>query len=260
MGVEDYPTTRKGRLYTLKGILCGVQRVPSLLMFSPGSALGDLNLQDYEVLPFEPLHDLKGYLGSVLRKLSSVIQNGALKKKVSIYQDTVWKKAHLYGSDLREALIEVAYFFVSSPETNDTTAVRKCVMCLVQISKILYSLDTSRSPKQCLQFYNCAFTVHELHLELFGAAMATQYFHALLLHGAQQHEVVCSRSVNTENEKPLFRSAANAAKCIDRKPQNMLPTVLKMLKVERASKWSPFTPSVTKIQELVHEQQNCPSM
>ena len=86
----------------------------------------------------------------------------------------MWKKAHLYGSDLREALIEVAYLFVSSPETNDTTAVRKYVMCLVQISKILYSLDMSRSPKQCLQFYNCAFTVHELHLELFGMAMATQ--------------------------------------------------------------------------------------
>ena len=34
-GVKDYPTTRKGRVYTLKGILCGVQRVPSLLMFSP---------------------------------------------------------------------------------------------------------------------------------------------------------------------------------------------------------------------------------
>ena len=53
----------------------------------PESALGDLNLQDYEVLPFEPLHDLKGYLGSMLRKLPSVIQNGALK--VSIYLDTV---------------------------------------------------------------------------------------------------------------------------------------------------------------------------
>ena len=72
-GVKDYPTTRKGRIDTLKGILCGVQRVPSLLIFSPESALGDLNLQDYEVLPFEPLHDLKGYLGSVLRKLPSVI-------------------------------------------------------------------------------------------------------------------------------------------------------------------------------------------
>ena len=235
-GVKDYPTTWKGRMDTLKGILCGVQRVPSLLMFSPESALGDLNLQDYEVLPFEPLHDLKGYLGSVLRKLPSVIQNGALKKKVSIYLDTVWKRAHLYGSDLREVLIEVAYLFVSSPETNDTTAVRKYVMCLVKISKILYSLDVNQSPKQCLQFYNCAFTVHELHLELFGTAMATQYFYALLLHGPQQYEVVCSRSVNTENEERLFKSAANAAKCTDRKPQNMLPTVLKRLKVKRASK------------------------
>ena len=205
-------------------------------MFSSESALGDLNLQNYEVLPFEPLHDLKGYLGSVLRILPSVIRNGALKKKVSIYLETVWKKAHLYGSNLREALIEVAYLFVSSPESNDTTAVRKYVMCLVQISKILYSFDMTRSPKQCLQFYNCAFTVHELHLELFGTAMATQYFHALLLHGPQQHEVVCSRSVNTENEEQPFKSAANAAKCTDRKPQNMLPTVLKRLKVKRASK------------------------
>ena len=127
--------------------------VPSLLMFSPENALGDLYFQGYEVLPFEPIHDLEGYLGSVLRKLPSVIQNGALKKKVSIYLDTVWKKAHLYGSDLREALIEVAYLFVSSPETNDTIAVRKYVMCLVQISKILYSLDMSQLTVPQLYIY-----------------------------------------------------------------------------------------------------------
>ena len=77
--MKDYPTTQKGRVDTLKGILCGAQRVPSLLMFSP--ALGDLNLQDYEVLLFELLHDLKRDLGSVLRKLPSVIQSGALKNK-----------------------------------------------------------------------------------------------------------------------------------------------------------------------------------
>ena len=170
----------------------------------------------------------------------------------AIYLETVWKKAHLCGSDLREALIEVANLFVSSPETGDATAVRKYVMCLAQISMILYSLDTSRSPKQCLQFYNCAFTVHKLHLELFGTAVATQYFHALLLHGPQRmwlhsafmlcccmvhsacgytvlscsvaawstaHVVVCSCSVYTENEERLFKSAVNAAKCTDRKPQ-----------------------------------------
>ena len=37
-----------------------------------------------------------------------------------------------------------------------------------------------------------------------------------------QHEVVCSRSVNTESEEHLFRSA-EAAKCTDRNPENMLP-------------------------------------
>jgi hypothetical protein len=245
-GVKDYPTTRKGREDTLKGILHGVQRVPSLLMFSPESSLDDLHLHEYEVLPFEPLHDLKGYLGSTLRKLPSVIQDGRLKRDVSTYLDSVWKKAHLYGSDLREALIEVAYLFVNSPETAATNTVRKYVICLVEISKILYSLDESRSPKQCLQFYNCAFMVHEFHLELFGSAMTTQYFHALLLHGPQQHEVVCSRSVNAESEERLFKSAANAAKCTDRKPENMLPNVLKRLQVKRESKAGPV--------HSIHEQ------
>ena len=48
--MKDYPTTRKGDRHTER-YSCGVQRVPSLLMFSPESALGDLNLQDFEVLP-----------------------------------------------------------------------------------------------------------------------------------------------------------------------------------------------------------------
>ena len=99
-------------------------------MFSPESALGDLNLQDYEVLPFEPLHDLKGYLGSVLRKLPLVIQNGALKKKVSIYLDTVWKKAHLYGSDLREALIKVAPTCLSVVLRQMTPLLSESMLCV----------------------------------------------------------------------------------------------------------------------------------
>ena len=70
--------------------------------------------------------------------------------------------------------------------------------------------------------------------------MATLYFHALLLHGPQQHEVVCSRSVSAENEERFFKSAANAAKCTDRKPHNKLPTLLKRLKVKRASKMGPI--------------------
>ena len=92
----------------------------SLLLFTPEVCLEDLSLQRYSVLPFEPLHDLKGYLGAILRKLPSVIPNGPLKDSVAAYLDSIWKKEHLYGSDLREALIEVAHLFeTSTKETQE---------------------------------------------------------------------------------------------------------------------------------------------
>ena len=136
-----------------------VFRVPSLLLFTPEVCLEDMSLQKYSVLPFDPLHDLKGYLGGILRKLPSVIPNGPLKDSVAAYLDSIWKKEHLYGSDLREALIEVAHLFVSSNVSNVGTSLQctvgKYINSLVQISKI-------RTPKECLQFYNCAFIVHQL--------------------------------------------------------------------------------------------------
>ena len=110
----------------MKDVLCGVQREPSLLLFTPEVCLEDMSLQRYSVLPFEPLHDLKGYLGGILRKLPSVIPNGPLKDSVAAYLDSVyiilWKKEHLYGSDLREALIEVGHLFVSSNVSNVGTS------------------------------------------------------------------------------------------------------------------------------------------
>ena len=246
-GCKDYPTTKVGRRDMLKKLLAGIQRVPSLLMFSPETDLEDLSLDKYCVLPFEPLHDLKGYLGGVLKKLSSLIpaSAGALKQKVSTYLDSVFKKAHLYGSDLREALVEVAHLFAKcNSESDDFLSLSTYIECLVQISRILYSTDASRSPKQCLQFYNCAFIVHELHLELFGDTLTGLYFHALLMHGPVQHEVVCSRSVNAEKEERLFKSAGTAAKCTDRKPENMLPGILKRLQVKQASTSAAINPTL----------------
>ena len=123
-GIKEYPGSKNGRLDVLKDVLCGVQRVPSLLLFTPEVCLEDLSLQRYSVLPFEPLHDLKGYLGGILRKLPSVIPNGPLKDGVAAYLDSLWKKEHLYGSDLREALIEVAHLFVSSNVSNVGTSLQ----------------------------------------------------------------------------------------------------------------------------------------
>ena len=48
--------------------------------------------------------------------------------------------------------------------------------------------------------------IRELHRALFGEVHTSLYFHALLVHGPVQHEVVCCRSTNTENEKRIFKS------------------------------------------------------
>ena len=100
---------------------------------------------------------------------------------------------------------------MSNVGTSLQCTVGKYINSLVRIFKILYSSDCHRTPKQCLQFYNCAFIVHQLHSDFFGEMKTGLYFHALLGHGPLQHELVCSRSVNTDNEEHLFKCAEAAA-------------------------------------------------
>ena len=122
-------------------------------------------------------------LGSCAEELQS-----SLKASVSEYLDTLWKKSHLCGCDLRNALVQVAHIFVACSACGP---VSDFVTCLVQVSEILYSEDSDRSPKQCLQLYNCAFVVHQLHSELFSESSVGTYFHALLVHCPVQHKLVC---------------------------------------------------------------------
>ena len=231
--VKDYPKDKPGRLAALKEVLCGVQRVPSLLLFAPETTLAELHLSHYWVLLCEPLHDLKGCLGVVLTQLPSFLAPSALASSVSDYLNLLWKKSHLYGSDLRAAVVEIAHIFASSSAQGPAF---DFINYLVQIGRILYGKDCDRSPKQCLQLYNCTFMLHQLHCSLFGEASLSTYFHALLIHCPVQHELVCSRSTNTESEERIFKSAEASAKCTDRKPENMLPGILKRLQCKRNDK------------------------
>ena len=46
----------------LDDILRGVARLPALLLTDPSRSLLSLNLDRYEVVASEPLHDLKGHI------------------------------------------------------------------------------------------------------------------------------------------------------------------------------------------------------
>ena len=48
--VKDYPTDKGGRLAALEDILCGVQRVPGILLLTPEAILPALHMCNYLVV------------------------------------------------------------------------------------------------------------------------------------------------------------------------------------------------------------------
>lgn len=69
---DEYTTSVKKKediQARLDGIMCGVQRVPTLLLFDPTQSLSTLHLEDYTILDCEPLHDLKGHFNHLLQEL-----------------------------------------------------------------------------------------------------------------------------------------------------------------------------------------------
>ena len=60
------------------------------------------------------------------------------------------------------------------------------------------------------------------HQKFFGA-----YLHALTIHAPLQYEIICLRSVNTENQERLFQQAKKIAiSTTNRKPENVIPSIM----------------------------------
>ena len=49
--------------------LQGVQRVPALLFENPTKDLKDINIEDYEIIVCEPMHDVSKHIDNVLAEL-----------------------------------------------------------------------------------------------------------------------------------------------------------------------------------------------
>jgi len=76
--LESRGSTTKGKLKPqlkdeLTTILSGVQRVPTVLILDPKQPLSSLNLQRYEVLDCEQLHDMKEHLRNLLPEVPHLL-------------------------------------------------------------------------------------------------------------------------------------------------------------------------------------------
>ena len=74
-----YEKDRPQLVRELRALLRGVQRVPTLLAFTPRADLSRFALENYQVMPCEPLHDLKGHISDVLKELPSHLPKEATR-------------------------------------------------------------------------------------------------------------------------------------------------------------------------------------
>ena len=230
----DYDTDKiKDELQKkLDNTLCGIQRVPTMLLLDPKQSLTQLHLEHYTVLDSEPLHDLKGHFHHLFAELPYLLtgeERSTCEAILAAHKDT------MTGAKCRVCMIEIYLYLLKQSVSRDILLL---IETAVRISEILYMNDTERNTRNILRLYNCTWLHHELckkiitrfhsgmtYNKLFGS-----YLHALVVHAPQQLEIISLRSVNTENQERLFEQARRSATAAsNRHPGNVLSsTVLRL--------------------------------
>ena len=146
--VYDFGTRKTELTKSLKSLLCGIQRVPSLLLLNPTQNLADTNLGDYTVLDCEPLHDLKGHIQNLLDELPSKL-NKQLEMEVKQLIATDLSKDMKTGGDYR---LTAVHLLTLLRKRDTPPKVLQLLESLVEISSILYAEESKRSPKLILRF------------------------------------------------------------------------------------------------------------
>ena len=105
-GVETQGMLKPQLMSLLTDILQGVQRVPTLLTLCPTQSLTSLNIQKYEVIDCEPLHDLKGHLYNLLPEIPHLLDSPVSQECQQLLETTL-PKQKVSGAFLRVAPIKL---------------------------------------------------------------------------------------------------------------------------------------------------------
>ena len=160
----DIMGEKKPQLETeLKELRRGVTNVPALLHNTPETSLESLYLQNYEISPTVPLHDIKGPLSNVTDELLAQTTSNVKKKLSSIYSSVLGKDT-LRCCDYRKAAILI---LLALDELRADRKYIELMRTLVEMTEILYSSYSKRSSQANLRLHNTSFVHGKLCTELF---------------------------------------------------------------------------------------------
>ena len=172
----------------------GIVNVPALLQGTPEASLKSLGLEIYEIAPTEPLHDIKGHISNLIEELLKVASGKLLEKLQGISQ-TVLGRDTIRCSDFRKAIILIVKILNEFSTNRDLTDVFRTA---AELTEILYSRESNRTPQTVLRLHNVAFIRHKLCSVVFSnlktmnrRKMFGRYFHPLTCHAQLLYRLIC---------------------------------------------------------------------
>ena len=194
----------------LRNEMHGIQRLPALFFTEPEASPENMLLELYEILPCEPLHEVKGHIQNLFEEIPYHT------KKEKLFQKTI---DHVMGGkncnrgvDYRVGLIQLVVLLRDKIDDDIFNIFE--TMC--EIQEVLYSCESKRSVEMILRLQNQSF-LHMMLLQkivkdnplspkLTKKKFYGKYLHALIAHAPMLLRMVSGKSINTEEEERTFNS------------------------------------------------------
>ncbi|XP_065678700.1 uncharacterized protein LOC136093585 [Hydra vulgaris] len=156
----QYKSHKKILQQKLDNEMHGMQRLPALLFNEDFDDLEKLYLSKYEILPCEPLHDVKGHTSNLYEEISShlnTIERKLFKEMVSLSFDN---KDCKRGIDYRKSLSKLVLTLKGKIDSRAYNV----LLTMFYIQGILYGNELSRTIENILFLYNQTF-LHSIYLK-----------------------------------------------------------------------------------------------
>ncbi|KAI8486075.1 hypothetical protein Bbelb_361750 [Branchiostoma belcheri] len=191
----------------LKNELHGIKRPPALLFHCPETSIESLNLEKYEVLPCEPLHDISHHIQHIFEELPFHVSSDVKNDIKQVYNATLGTKELKRGCDYRVALIALA----NTLEGKATPLVLQLITSLLEIQRLCYLPAEKRCQREILRLHNQSF-IHAMCMrqvipkpkKLTARCLYGIYFHTLTTHAPTVFRIVALSSAHTESEERVF--------------------------------------------------------
>ena len=210
----------------------GIQRLPALMHTNPFKSLEHLNLNKYEILVNEPLHDISNHIKNIQSEIPYHVDKNIKSDVQNIIKASFNNKEAKNSVDHRKSLLMITNWFIQNHKNNFITSILRT---LCEIQEILYSPDNKRSSLTILRLIITNFKhamLLKVHIDGAVKSMTERkffgiYYHSLIKHSSEQYRLFSGRATNTEKEEATFSPLKTFTKLTsNHQPDNVISNAI----------------------------------